>query len=196
MGKKSGYNPETPVFLGTTNVNLARKQRAWRLALFIIFFCIDILSALTLFTTVHLWSEKGNFSLWGSLKDFYRDTSDLIVLSLIRIACLSGLAYVGSSLSWKEAVEKEEAKSKPKPRKEEHSNGKVSPQVNGKLRNGEANGEWSPHVNGKVRNGEANGDIREPLLVKKDVKNEKPVTAYEEWFSGSSKKDVVLLLLF
>lgn len=46
MGKKSGYNPETPVFLGTTNVNLARSQRAWRLALFIIFFCIDILSAL------------------------------------------------------------------------------------------------------------------------------------------------------
>jgi hypothetical protein len=99
-------------------------------------------------------------------------------------------------MSWKEAVEKEEAKLKPKPRKEEHSNGKVSPQVNGKLRNGEANGEWSPHVNGKVRNGESNGDIREPLLVKKDVKNEKPVTAYEEWFSGSSKKDVVLFATF
>ncbi len=76
------------------------------------------------------------------------------------------------------------------------SNGKVAPHVNSKVRNGEANGEWLSHVNGKVRNGEANGDIREPLLVKRDPKTEKPVAAYEEWFSGSSKKDVVLFVSF
>ena len=149
-----------------------------------------------LFTTVHIWSKKSNFSLWSSLKDFYKDTSDLIVLSFIRVVCLSGLAYVGSSLAWKESIASEEAKLKPKLKKEEHLNGKVVPQVNGKVRNGETNGELPPHVNGKVRNGEANGDIREPLLVKKDAKNEKQVTAYEEWFSGSSKKDVVLFVTF
>ena len=43
MGKKSGY---MPVFLGTTNVNQARKQRGWRLAIFITFFSIDILFSL------------------------------------------------------------------------------------------------------------------------------------------------------
>lgn len=145
---------------------------------------------------MHLWNEKSNFSLWSSLKDFYKDTLDLIALSFIRIVCLSGLAYVGSSLSWKEAIAKEEAKLKPKPKKEDHLNGKAAPQANGKLRNGEANGEWPQHVNSKVRNGEANGDIREPLLIKKDVKNEKSVTTYEEWFSGSSKKDVVLFVTF
>jgi hypothetical protein len=52
MGKKSGYMPETPVFLGTTNVNQARKQRGWRLAIFITFFSIDILFALVRFKPV------------------------------------------------------------------------------------------------------------------------------------------------
>lgn len=136
----------------------------------------------TLFATVHLWSEKNDFSLWSSLKDFYHDSSDLIVLSFVRIVCLSGLAYVGSLLAGSEAVVKEEAKLKPKvvARKED-------PQVNGKVQH---------QVNGKTRNGEAIGDLKEPLLVKMDVKNEKPLTAYEEWFSGSSKKDIVLFASF
>lgn len=52
MGKKSGYMPETPVFLGTTNVNEARNQRGWRLAIFITFFSIDILFSLVRFKPV------------------------------------------------------------------------------------------------------------------------------------------------
>ncbi|XP_024363403.1 ABC transporter B family member 25 isoform X2 [Physcomitrium patens] len=178
MGKKSGYNPETPVFLGTTNVNLARKQRAWRLALFIVTFCIDIVASLMLFTIVHLWSDKSDFPIWSSLKDFYRDTSDLIVLCVIRILCLAGLAHVGSLLAMSEAVAKEELKFKPKPKRDDHLKGLVQ-------------------VNGKVRNGEAIGSIREPLLTKTEPKLEvKSITAYEEWFSGSSKKDIVLFATF
>lgn len=166
------------MFLGTTNINLARKQRAWRLALFGIVFCIDFASALTLFSIVHLWREKSEFTIWDSLRDFYSDTSDLIALSFIRILCLSGLAYVGSLLAWREAVSKEEAKLKPKSKKDDHSKGFFQ-------------------ANGKVRNGEANGSIKEPLLVKTEVKTEvKPLTAYEEWFSGSSKKDAVLFVTF
>jgi len=89
---------------------------------------------------------------------------------------------VGSLLAWSEAVVKEEAKLKPKvvARKDEQ-------QVNGKV---------SHQVNGKTRNGEANGDLKEPLLAKKEFKNEKPITTYEEWFSGSSKKDVALFATF
>jgi len=180
MGKKSGYMPETPVFLGTTNVNQARKQRGWRLAIFITFFSIDILFALLLFTTVHLWSAKFDFSLkglWSSLTNFTRDTSDLIVLSFLRVLSLSALAYWGSRLSWFEAEAKEKAKLKPKVRKEEHCNGHL-PQ------------------NGKFRNGETNGELRQPLLGKKETKTTKLPTAYEEWFSGSSKKDVVLFVVF
>lgn len=46
MEKRTGYNPEAPVFLGRTNVNLARTQRGCNFALFITVFGIDIVSAL------------------------------------------------------------------------------------------------------------------------------------------------------
>ena len=133
-----------------------------------------------LFTTVHLWSAKFDYSLkglWSSLTNFTRDTSDLIVLSFLRVLSLSALAYWGSRLSWLEAEAKEKAKLKPKVRKEEHCNGNL-PQ------------------NGKFRNGETNGELRQPLLGKKETKTTKLPTAYEEWFSGSSKKDVVLFVVF
>lgn len=44
-GKKSGYLPETPVFLGTTNVNRARHERQGCITLLIVFFSIDLLFA-------------------------------------------------------------------------------------------------------------------------------------------------------
>lgn len=48
MGKRNGYLPETPVFNGTTNVRVARRQRRLRLAIFISVFCVDLLFALVI----------------------------------------------------------------------------------------------------------------------------------------------------
>lgn len=130
---------------------------------------------------MHIWRPSNDFSLrgiWNSLTNFTTDISDLVSLSLLRFGSLSGLAYLGSKLSWKEAEAKERAKIKPKP---ESCNGKAQPTR--RIRNGE-------------HNGQHNGDIREPLLLNEDDKNEKPTTVYEEWFSGSSKKDVVLFVVF
>ncbi|CAK9204177.1 unnamed protein product [Sphagnum jensenii] len=186
-GKKSGYLPETPVFLGTTNVNRARQERQGRITLLIVFFSIDLLFASLLFTTVHLWSADNDFTLrgfWILLSHFSTDTLDLVLLSILRLASLSGLAYIGSSLAWSEAVTKERVQEKARagkvqPNTDVYTNGK--PQTNG----------------GTVGNSNPSVGVREPLLPKKDLKTAKhPTTIYEEWFSGSSKKDVLLFVVF
>lgn len=66
MGKKSGYMPETPVFLGTTNVNQARRQRGWRVGIFIGFFTIDLLfaSVRTLGKNIALNNQGGSLFEW------------------------------------------------------------------------------------------------------------------------------------
>ncbi len=145
-------------------------------------YCLQLL-----FTTVHLWSADNDFTLrgfWILLSHFSTDTLDLVLLSILRFASLSGLAYIGSSLAWSEGVTKERVQEKVRagkvqPNTDVYTNGK--PQTNG----------------GTVGNSNPSVGVREPLLPKKDLKTAKhPTTIYEEWFSGSSKKDVLLFVVF
>ncbi|CAM6042906.1 unnamed protein product [Sphagnum compactum] len=197
MGKRNGYLPETPVFNGTTNVRVASRQRRWRLAIFISVFCVDLLFALLLYSTVHFWSDKNDFSLsglWHSLTCFTTDTLDLVLLSLLRLGSLSGLSYYGSVLACVEAVDKEKkVKGSSKPQhSQQPTNRNNTSKVYSRAAGANINGE--SHPNGKLLE---NGSLKEPLLSKKDsVAVKAPASFYQEWFAGSSRKDAVFLVVF
>jgi len=150
-----------------------------------------------LYSTVHFWSDKNDFSLsglWHSLTCFTTDTLDLVLLSLLRLGSLSGLSYYGSVLACVEAVDKEKkGKGSSKPQHSQqptirNNNSKVYSRAAGANINGES------HPNGKLLE---NGSLKEPLLSKKDSGAVKaPASFYQEWFAGSSRKDAVLLVVF
>ncbi|BFI16174.1 protein MpABC65 [Marchantia polymorpha subsp. ruderalis] len=189
MGKKTGYLPENVVYLGTTNMNEAQSLWRWRVGALTALFIIDLSCASSLYTSVHLWNLHGQSArgFLDSLLDFTTDSSDLLVFSILRILCLVGLAYYGSALAWQEAERTERAK-------ELKAQGPGSSSLNGH-QNGNKSSPRSSSING-----EQNGGLKEPLLIRKDnaVSNGKPPPAkgFEEWFSGSSKKDIVLFVVF
>ncbi|KAL3686419.1 hypothetical protein R1sor_008993 [Riccia sorocarpa] len=178
MGKKTGYLPETVVYQGTTNVNEAKSLWGWRFGALIALFVIDIFCASTLYATVHRWNlpHPGRTSFFDSLFDFTHDSSDLLLFSILRMLALSGLAYYGAVLAWKEAEKTERAK--------------------------EARLQAPTHLNvhadgnrGSLRiNGELNDGLREPLLNTREAT--KTSKGFEDWFSGSSMKDIILFLVF
>lgn len=200
MGKRSGYLPETQIYLGTTNVDDARSLWWWRVSELGLLYFIDIFCATASFVSVLLWDSSFHSFLgfWDSLFHFTTDTSDLLVFSVLRILGLSGLVYYGSVLAAREAEISE--------KKKESNNGPV---LNANFV-GRSQGASVADVNGDVRvpTTLVNGGLRDPLLVKKDSavsNNFRPPSGapstpgnkgFEEWFSGSSKKDIVLFFVF
>ncbi|CAM6128591.1 unnamed protein product [Calypogeia fissa] len=188
MGKKTGYLPETQIYLGTTNVNEARKLWQYRLCVLCLLFSVDILCTTTLFVSVFLWNSRFRSlsGFWESLFRFTTDASDLLVFSIFRILGLSGLVYYGAVLAAREAEISEK-------KKEGKDKGPAfTPSLVGRSALTSDN---KPHVN---------GGLREPLLIRKETAVSDNLKApgtpgpggFEEWFSGSSKKDLVLFFVF
>ncbi|KAL2623801.1 hypothetical protein R1flu_008046 [Riccia fluitans] len=178
MGMKTGYLPETVVYQGTTNVNEAKSLWHWRVGTLTALFIIDISCASTLYNTVHQWNplhadRKGFFD---SLFHFTHDSSDLLLFSILRMLSLSGLAYYGATLTWKEAEKTERAKD-------------AKSLVPSHLKCPGNRKNESPQINGESKDG-----LAEPLLDRRE--GTKLSKGFEEWFSGSSKKDIVLFMVF
>lgn len=110
MGKKGGKLVETPVYLGTTDVEKAYSQRGRRIATLVAVFALDLLCCSALYITLHIWNAGSGsipWSFWSGMTKFTTDTSDMIVLCVLRIIVCCGLARIASGLAWLEGENKE-----------------------------------------------------------------------------------------
>ncbi|GBG80484.1 hypothetical protein CBR_g30946 [Chara braunii] len=182
--------PENPVYLGTLDVRKARTQLCSVIAVLCCAFTFDLVSVVALYLSLHLWTlaphHKSWRGFWKSLFAFSTDSGDLVCLCVARMVLFTSFAYYAGGLAWKEQ------------KKSEVGGGgrKTAGGV-------QAEGSVNHNVRGGAPAGASTSDLYEPLLgsrsrERKAQKSPKAAKdkGFSEWFSGTSRKDVILMVSF